>query len=358
MTDVRNILLIRTDRLGDLVLTLPMLPVLKRRFPRARVTMLVGQYPSEILTDNAYVDEVILYDRGSSLAAFHDILSHVRSRAFDTAIVVHPTFRLALLVFLARIPNRIGTGYRWYSFLFNRRVYEHRKDARRHEAEYNLNLLSALDVPPTKPAEFPISIPASSVTRVKNLLEHHRISEDDLVVILHPGSGGSARDWSPRNFGELSLRLRSELDATVILTGAKGEDAVVAEVQRHGSPDAINVVGRLSLLDLVALIDRTDLFVANSTGPLHIAAALGKRVIGIYPPIPQCTPTRWGPYTEKKKVFVPDRNLCSLCQGRECEASECMDQITVGEVFEAARELLRSDERGANRESHAQKAAL
>jgi len=171
MNERKKILLVRTDRLGDVVLTLPMLPVLRTHFPDAHLAILVSAYPAEILHRNPYLDEVLLYDDSVKLVPFFQLLRSLRMRRFDTVVVVHPTLRLALLAFLAGIPIRVGTGYRWYSFLFNRRVYEHRKDSKRHEAEYNLNLLAALGCQWKPPLEFPIQIPEEDNDRVTREVE-------------------------------------------------------------------------------------------------------------------------------------------------------------------------------------------
>ena len=351
---MKRILLIRTDRLGDVVLTLPLLPVLRRHFPEAQISMLVNTYTSPVLKGNQYLDEVLLYDNSSNLIPFSKILRSLRAHEFDTAIVVHPTFRLALLIFLAQVPARVGTGYRWYSFLFNRRVYEHRKDARRHEVGYNLNLLTALGCRWQSPLEFPIAISSENVARVRELCKDMSVKNENHLVIIHPGSGGSARDWTASNFGKLASRCIEEMAARVILTGGKGEEHLVQEALNHIPQGALNLGNRLDVMDLAALIESADLFVSNSTGPLHIAAAVGTPVVAIYPPIRQCSPERWGPYTTKKKVFVPDRNLCARCQGGECEGSDCMDQITVEEVFMAAKKLIMEDNTGERRELDAQ----
>ncbi len=354
MNERKKILLVRTDRLGDVVLTLPMLPVLRRHFPDAHLAMLVSAYPAEILHRNQYLDEVLLYDDSVKLVPFFQLLRSLRMRRFDTVVVVHPTPRLALLAFLAGIPIRVGTGYRWYSFLFNRRVFEHRKDSKRHETEYNLNLLTALGCQWKPPVEFPIQIPEEDDDRVTKLLKKLPINVGEVLMIFHPGSGGSARDWSPSNFGRLAAECVEKLGARAILTGGKGEESVVQAAMKEIPRGAVNLTGQLSLLELAALIRKADVFVSNSTGPLHIAAAVGTALVGIYPPILECGPQRWGPCTSKKRVFVPDRNLCPRCQGGECEGSDCMDQITVDQVFAAIEELLQASRRKTRGARHAQ----
>ncbi len=165
-----------------------MLPVLKKHHPTARLTMLVQSYTAEILDGSPYSDRTLLYDRGGRGIPFGELLSVLRAHGFDACFVVRPTFRVALLMALARIPVRVGTGYRWYSFLFNRRVYEHRKTAERHEVEYNLGLLKAIDIDPSaEPVEFALTIPPEVEKKVGKLRKEVGIRNRDTVVVLHPG---------------------------------------------------------------------------------------------------------------------------------------------------------------------------
>ena len=161
--DVKNILLVRIDRIGDVILSLPMLPLLKRRFPNATISVLMRQYTRELVEHHSCVDEVLVYEHEDSLRSLWAILREIRKRHFDIAIIPYPRFRPALILFFAGIRTRVGSGYRWYSFLFNRRVFEHRKDAKRHEAEYNLNLLRPLGIEAQGEPEFEFSISPSAV---------------------------------------------------------------------------------------------------------------------------------------------------------------------------------------------------
>jgi len=123
------------------------------------------------------------------------MMARLRAGRFGAAIIVHPTARLALLVFLARIPVRVGTGYRTYSFLFNRRVYTHRKTAERHEVEYNLDLLSPLGcvAVAARPLDVPLDIGPGARERASAVLESAGVT--GRFVVIHAGSGGSAREW-------------------------------------------------------------------------------------------------------------------------------------------------------------------
>lgn len=345
---VNRILVVRTDRLGDVILTLPMFPLLRQCFPDAHVAVLLRRYTAELIEGNPYLDEVIWYDRDRELVPFGEMCATLRERKFDAAVVVYPRLRLALLISRSGIPIRIGTAYRYYSFLFNRKVYEHRKDARRHELDYNLNLLKELGciVPEKFVPEFFIAIPAEAEKAVQVLLDEAGLAGKELVVV-HPGSGGSAREWPARLFGTLAARLAAEGFA-VAITGTNEEREKVAAVVNASGGCARSLAGRLSIKQLAALLGRARVFVANSTGPLHLAVAVGTPVVGLFPPHTAMNATRWGPYTEKKVVLVPNRSRnCTICvrKGTECE---CMASIEVDEVLRSAVDLVRkTSNRGA-----------
>ena len=124
-----NILIVRTDRIGDLVLTLPVAGLIKKQYPNCKVTFLVREYTINIVSNHPFIDEVIALKEVDGKTSLFDNLNIIKAKKFDTCIVVYPTFVLALVMFFSGIKNRIGTGYRWYSFLFNQKVYEHRKNA-------------------------------------------------------------------------------------------------------------------------------------------------------------------------------------------------------------------------------------
>jgi len=333
--DVKNILLVRIDRIGDVILSLPMLPLLKRRYPNAAISVLVRPYTRELVEHHSCVDEVLTYEHEDSLHSLRSVLHEIRKRRFDIAIIPYPRFRPALLLFLAGVPVRVGSGYRWYSLLFNRRVFEHRKDAKRHEAEYNLNLLRPLGIEEPKEPQFEFSVSSGAKSAIDALLLEKSIPPGGKFVILHPGSGGSAREWSAESFSRLGSQLQERMGVSVVVTGGKGEEGLVQKVVAGmaGTPAAI--AGRLSLTELGELIRRAKVFVSNSTGPMHIAAAVGTPVVAFFPPIIQCSPVRWGPYTRKKKVFTADNNSCRLCKGGACRSNVCMDQIDVDRVYVA-----------------------
>jgi heptosyltransferase III len=316
-----------------------MVVALKAQYPAVSVSFLVRTYTRDLVAYDPGIHRVLTSDAGGAAKSFWSLVRELRQARFDAAVVASPTLRTALLVRCAGIPIRVGTGYRWYSALFNRRVYEHRKTAAKHEAEFNVSLLSALGVQTSAPVRAVLTVPDSARQAAERIRRSKGFGPADQVVVLHPGSGGSARDWRAENFGRLARKL-SEAGARVIVTGGRGEEALVARACKASGLTLATSVGEMDLLTLAAFLSSASLFVSNSTGPLHIAAAVGIPVIGFYPPIIQCSPRRWGPLAERKVIFEADATHCVRCKGGPCQGDDCMEMISVEDVAEAARGLL------------------
>jgi len=336
----KKILIVRTDRIGDVVLSLPMIPIVKSAMPQSSITFLLRSYTQDLMHGQSDLETILLYDNGGIEKSFREMLVELRDSRFDAVVVTYPTFRLAMLMFLARIPLRIGTGYRWYSYLFNERVYEHRKTAEKHEAEYNISLLKPLGVEAGEHPGPKLVLTDKDYDEAERTLKEMSIKEDRPIAILHPGSGGSARDWPPERFGQLAAILAGE-GMQVVITKGPSEDDLARSVFTHSDRTAKVLPKPLPLMSLAALIKKAHVFVSNSTGPLHIAAAVGTPVVAFYPPIRQCSPVRWGPLTQKKIIFEPSSAGCPRCRGGECQSNDCLNAISAGEVAEAVRTIAR-----------------
>jgi heptosyltransferase-3 len=177
---------------------------------------------------------------------------------------------------------------------------------------------------------------------VETHLRELGVKEGEPLIVLHPGSHGSARNWSPEKFAELAGLLAGHKDVRLVVTGGSGEEEIAQEVINHAGPRALKLVDTFSLLEYAALAKRASLFVANSTGTLHIAAAVGTPVIGFFPQQPSLSAKRWGPYASKRMLFTPlDQPAdCSKCAAGPADRCECMETIDAQDVYRAAIALL------------------
>jgi heptosyltransferase-3 len=330
MIKPQNLLIVRTDRIGDVVLTLPLAEIIKKYFPGCKITFLIREYTKSILGGNPFIDEVLILQEYEGRPLIKENVKKISGKNFDSCVIVYPTFSLALIIYLTQIKNIVGTGYRWYSFFFNHKVFQHRKYAEMHELEFNMKLLEVFGIK-EKPCKKDISF---------NLIvkENQKVSEfinstvkgNKKLVIIHPGSGGSAVDLPVEKFKELVLMLNERNDIELIITGSEQEtklcESLIISERVH------NLAGKFNLGELISLINKADIFISNSTGPLHIAAALGKNTIGFYPNLLQCSAKRWGPYSDKSVVFKP-QNECSDCEKEQCYKAECMNSIDMQNVY-------------------------
>ena len=339
MIQPKNLLIVRTDRIGDVVLSLPLAELVKKHYPDCRITFLLKDYTKSLAEGHPFIDNILILNEKNNKISLLNNIRQIKKNSYDVAVVVYPTFITSLIIFLSGIHKRIGTGYRWYSILFNYKVYEHRKNALRHELEYNVNLLKYFGIDEiVNPANvnFNLKIAQRDDERVRTILRIKGIDLKKPVIIIHPGSGGSAVDLPINKFKDLIEIISGNLNVEIIISGTKSEMELCHNLFIPGKTK--NLAGLFDLAELKALINHSDIFIANSTGPLHIAAALGKYVIGFYPRIPQCSPKRWGPYSDKSIVFTPNLE-CSNCTREQCERLDCMSTIQVSEIFAAIEKM-------------------
>ena len=323
----KNILVVRNDRLGDLVLALPAATVLKRRFPEAKVTYLVSKNTAALVPFSQDIDEALM-DPGKGV---FELAGMLRAYRFDAAVLLHPTLRLAAVLWLAGIPVRAGTAYRGYSLLFNRRVKQHRKQNSKHELEYNLDLVyQGLGFQPAAGEGYlPPVLTVPDGLKEKLAGEYGRD-----FTLIHPGCSGSSKPWPLASFAKLADRIQSAGGRVVISLGPQ-ELGLKTSLKKHLTAE-VGWAENLPLKDLAALISLAKVLVTNNTGPLHVAAAVNTKVIGLY--CPTCEIKRWGPYGAGHAVIRPPAGSCQKCPGQKCPEYDCMEKITVEEVLSKVTE--------------------
>ncbi len=327
---LHRILLLRTDRIGDVVLTTPVVSILRNYFPGVQMTFMANSYTKPLLACHRHINHIICYDpkgKHKGLLGHFKLAKEIKKANFDAAIFFYPRPWLALVVRLASIPLRIGHGYRWYSFLFNRRIFEHRKSGHKHELIHNLSLLKPLIGDAATDIRFEFDIPENVLQKRENLFKTKGVRENN-YIILHPGNGGSAPNLSLTQYQFIVRHLLKKTKLQIILTGAGEESSFVNEIiEPFKSLNLFNLAGKLTMQMLMAVIADARIFIATSTGPLHIANAFGIPIIGFYCPSKPCAPDRWGPFFQQDWVLTPDVIPCDHCDPGRCPNSNCLEKI-------------------------------
>lgn len=329
-----KILVSRTDKLGDLVLALPFIETLKRRYPDCRVDVAASLYASPILENNPSIDGIVRVQNdqlAENRLYRRDMRHNLRMAKYSAVVVLYPERLISRLYYKAGIQHRIGTSGRFHSVFFNHRLAHSRKANQKHESEYNLDFLKFFDNGPIvhRPTVHPTE---KEIRNARRLLQENGIS--GAFVILHPGSGGSAENWALNRFIMLNEQL-AYIGISAILTGSDEEGE---QIKRYAAAKGTRVnlmAGKTDLRTLAAVLSLASVVVANSTGPLHLAVAVGTRGVGLYPSRKIMSPRRWGPLGDGHRVIQPQSDDCH-CPAKNCS---CMETISVDVVTSAVREV-------------------
>jgi len=330
-----RILIVRTDRLGDVILTLPMARALKRALPESRVLFLIRSYTQPIVERAPDVDDVLLAEPEIS---FRELIRTFHTAKVGVAFFPNPRFRLAMAAWLARVPKRIGTGYRWYSFLFTNRIFEHRKTAERHEAEYNLRMLNFLGVSASEDELPNIQLRKEDRRAMDEWLAQYLENPSASFAVLHVTNGGSTEPWPIQNFVELGKTIFEQYGMTIILTGLRQEVMILNQVANAIGVDRSIVFAGHSVSELAALLERARIVVASSTGPGHLAAALGANAVGLFSLPLALSKERWGFRGPRARNLSPS----PLAECPTCAQCTCMERLEVSNVMKEIDDLLRS----------------
>jgi lipopolysaccharide heptosyltransferase II len=369
----RNILAVRLDNLGDVLLTTPAIHALKAALPAAEIALLTSPVGAQAGRLNRDIADVIAYESPfidpwrrlpHDSAREQSLIGQLRRRHFDAA-VIFSSFRqsvlpAAYLCYLADIPLRLGASVDGSGSLLTTR-YRH-ADRIVHEVERSLALVGAIGVAPAE-LDLVLDIPDAARAGVRrwglgvsnhNSLNSHTLSPNPLVV-MHPGCSMPARTYPWELYGELADRLIAELGAKVAITGGADERELVEHVRdavhpgRRGAAHAL--AGALEFPELGALIEAADLVITNNTGPMHVAAAVKTPVLALF--ALTNPPEQWGPWRVPHRLLYHDVS-CRICYSRVCPyGHECLRLVTPAMVVAAACELL--DETATARRSSAER---
>ncbi len=295
-------------------MTVPLLVALKKTFPRASVTFLVSNTTAPLFQGQPFFDELWTYDptgRHQGRRGFKQLVRTLGGAAFDAALMVYPERRLSWAMVRAGVPMRVGTGRRWWSWMYTRRVRHSRKAVEKHEADYNLDLLRALGSAAT--LEYPrLEVSDAHLAEVKTRLQALGHNRSKPLILVHPGGRGSSANWQPQCYAALLTCLAEDLTCTLVLTGTGKELDLARKIETMAKALAPRPwKGQLKVMDpavalnqLPALMATGAMVICGNTGPMHIAAAVGTPVTAVFPPSGVTGPKRWGPLAKEGMIFT------------------------------------------------------
>jgi heptosyltransferase-2 len=349
---IDRILVRSVNWIGDAVMTTPALQRLRSSFPRARITLLAAPRIKGIFEDSPLFDEVIEYRRREEGArAFYQAARMIRRSRFDLAALFQNAFEAALLARLGGARLRIGFAEHGRGFLLTHKLHRGPQHRNRHQVYDYLDIIAECE----RVCLSPDFKPNDSNPLPKLVANTHQKQSADLllrssgvdsnsrpIVALNTGATNSrAKCWSADRFASLADRLIDDLDALIVLIGAGAErNSAERVIERMKFKGAINLAGRTTMTELIGLLNASDLIVTNDTGPAHIAAALGRPTLTIFGPTNEFETAPTGPRSEMIRAEGVE---CARCMLRDCPIDHrCMTRIKADEVFERAREMLRS----------------
>lgn len=348
-TEKLRILVVRADRVGDVVLSTPVLAALRRYYPDGSIFAMVRDGVAPLLRGFPGLTDVVIYDplgRHRGWRGYFRLIREFQAMKIDIAVCLQTERKIASALFWAGIRFRVGPLSKLHSYLFyNRGLRQRRSDVEMHEADYNLQLLQSLGIRARR-TEYStaVALPADAPAQAEAWLREHGWDGQSPIVAVHPGMGGSALNWPEEYYTELAATLLQE-GKFILATGGPTEEGVLERLKRGALAQVPDPVLHKRWLEyggrqargidfLGALMKKVSVVVAPSTGPLHVAVAVGTPVVTFYPPVRVMSALRWGPYLEdatRASILVPDVYCGQVfkCRGALCNYYPCMRGLTV-----------------------------
>jgi heptosyltransferase II len=340
----KRILIVNVNWVGDVLFSTPFIRAVRMANPDAYIACLLHPRCRQMLETNPRLDEIVIYDEEMAhkgLMGKLRLILELRRRRFDTAFLLHRSFTKALLTYLAGIKERIGYSTKNRAAILTRIVED--PDEECHKVEYFLSIARAAGIKPDG-VSYEFFVQDQDKKSVRELLAKNGIAEKDVVVVLCPGGNWDPKRWPKERFALLGDLLARKAGARIIISGAKKDMALAAEVASGMKTKPVIAAGLTTLRQLGALLERANLVVANDSGPMHIAVAMKAKTIALFGPT---SPRLTGPYGSGRYFVMTGAadsrgSGCEVpCYDVTCTKNECMAGIEVADVLSKAEEMLK-----------------
>jgi heptosyltransferase-2 len=332
---LNKILMRGPNWVGDSVLAIPAMKAIRAHYPHSEITLLVRPWVSGLFTSAGFIDHLWTEPKPSRPADWSRMTRDIRSRQFDLALLFPNSFESALMVFLARVPQRVGYARDGRGWMLTDWVWPSVHEE--HQVYYYLALAKAISASVDTPS---ISIQATAAEKEKawSLLMSEGVQAGSRYIVLNPGAAyGSAKRWSGQRFAEVADLLSRHFGSQIVIIGSEAERPIAEEIRRTTTCPTTVLNGKTNLEALIGVLSESLLMITNDSGPMHISAALGVPTVAIFGPTNDVATGPLGPRTRVVKHPVE----CSPCMLRECPIDHrCMSGVTPNDVLRAANELL------------------
>jgi len=316
----RRILVIRPDRIGDVVLATPTIRALRRSFPDAHIAALVRPATEPVLRHNPHCDDILVDDweaTHAGRAGFFDRMRMLRRHRFDTALMLLPTERHAWMTFFAGIPRRVGVGHKLYQVLtFARSVSRRKYNPLRHEADYCLDLARAVGADDDGLA---VDVFLTDAERENAAARLRALgwSPEKPTISVHPESGRSAPNWEAAKYRDFILSATERFTDAQIVVNITPTNAPLWELLSPFASDRVFLPDNGGDLRMVmGFIACARVAISASTGPMHLAAGLRVPTVSLFCPLTACHPDLWGPQGNEAVTLLPPDEYCrTRCPG-------------------------------------------
>lgn len=341
----KRILVTKLGSLGDLILAVPSLRMIRKKFPKAFIALLVDPRWYGIMKLCPYLDEVWTFDRQRKQGRWGRLLKlakRFQAERFDLSVDLQNNFKTHLLAYRAGIPLRYGHERGLSSRLLTHRAEPVPMPVPPVEHQFKLlNLLGISELDD----KLELWVKEEDKKRIHSLLEDAWVNDTQRLIAfsLAASPGWPTKNWPVEHYMNLAVKLGTQMNARIFLLGDEKAKPLADRFNQEDFPFVTNLVGKTSLQELIALIARMDLVVTGDSAPMHIAAALRTRFVALFGPTDS---NRHLPPAKHYKVFQKDIP-CAPCYSGRCKAKEfsCLPAITVEEVFQAVKELVPAEKR-------------
>lgn len=330
---MKRILIVNVNWIGDTLFATPLMRALRDNLPDAYIAVLTHPRCHQILEGNPNINEVILYNDRYLLRRLptkFSLISLIRSKEFDTSFILRRSLSRTMLMFLCKIPQRIGYDNRKSGFLLTKRVKMPAKNL--HRVEYFLDLARSVGIEP-KSANYEFFVSDKDRDKADEILQREGLKGKESFIAINAGGNWDLKRWPVEDFAELGDEIFDRFNTKVVLTGAEKDIGLCKNISNLMRTEPVLLCGKTDLKTLGAVFEKAKWVISNDSGPMHIAIGVKSPVIALFGPT---SPSITGPYGDSLYKVLQKKVDCDIpCYNLSCKDNKCMKAITLKDVLEA-----------------------